>query len=105
MKPKLNDFKKLLAEMTEEEVRKELLKLFQKLEQVQIFYAQDLLSKEDRQKILEEAKKKIYSQYWTRTGNPRNVSNAHVKSIISDFEKVSAFPNEGVDLLLYNIKS
>ena len=90
----------LLHEMTVEELRAELLKLFQKLEQVQMFYAQDLLSKEDRQKLLDEAKKKIYSQYWTRTGNPRNVSNSHVKSIISDFEKVSAFPNEVVDLLL-----
>ena len=61
MKPKLSDFKKLLAEMTVEELRAELLKLFQKLEQVQMFYAQDLLSKEDRQKLLDEAKKKIYS--------------------------------------------
>ena len=104
MKPKLSDFKKLLAEMTVEELRAELLKLFQKLEQVQMFYAQDLLSKEDRQKLLDEAKKKIYSQYWTRTGNPRDVSNAHVKTIISDFEKVSAFPNEVVDLLLYRVK-
>ena len=42
-KPKLSDFKKLLAEMTEEELRTELLKLFSKLEQVQIFYAQDLI--------------------------------------------------------------
>jgi Family of unknown function (DUF6155) len=103
-KPKLSDFKKLLAEMTEEELRTELLKLFNKLEQVQMFYAQDLLSKEDRLKFLEEAKRKIYAEYWTRTGNPRIVNNAKVKSIQSDFEKTSAFPNEVIELLLYRVE-
>jgi phage portal protein BeeE len=79
-KPKLSDFKKLLAEMNEEELRGELLKLFQKLEQVQTFYAQDLLSKEDRQKILDEAKKKINRQFWTPSGNPKmNTSNAEIR--------------------------
>jgi Family of unknown function (DUF6155) len=104
-KPKLSDFKKLLAEMTEEEVRAELLKLFNKLEQVQMFYAQDLMSKEDRQKILEDCKSKIYKKFWTSQGNPRNnISNADIRKIISDFEKISAFPYEVVDLLLYRVE-
>jgi Family of unknown function (DUF6155) len=103
-KPKLSDFKKLLAEMTEEEVRAELLKLFNKLEQVQLFYAQDLMGKEDRQKILEECKTKIYKKFWTPSGNPRNnVSNADIRKIITDFEKISAFPHEVVELILYRV--
>ena len=105
-KPKLSDFKRLLAEMTEEEVRAELLKLFNKLEQVQLFYAQDLLSKEDRQKIIKETKEKIYKKFWTPSGNPRNnVSNADIRKIISDFEKISAFPSEVIDLLLYRVET
>lgn len=105
-KPKLSDFKKLLAEMTEEELRAELLKLFNKLEQVQMFYAQDLMGKEDRQKILEECKTKIYKKFWTPSGNPRNnVSNADIRKIITDFEKISAFPHEVVDLLLYRVET
>jgi hypothetical protein len=105
-KPKLADFKRLINEMTEAELRGELLKLFNKLEQVQTFYAQDLLSKEDRQKLLQEAKDKIYKKFWTPSGNPRNnVSNADIRKIISDFEKVSAFPNEVVDLLLYRVET
>jgi hypothetical protein len=39
-KPKLSDFKKLLAELSHEELKTEMLKLFQKLPQVQAFYAQ-----------------------------------------------------------------
>jgi hypothetical protein len=91
-KPKLSDFKKLLAEMTEEELRAEMLKLFNKLEQVQLFYAEDLMGKEDRQKILEECKTKIYKKFWTPSGNPRNnVSNADIRKIITDFEKFRLF--------------
>ena len=104
-KPKLSDFKRLIAEMTEAELREELLKLFNKLEQVQLFYAQDLLSKDDRQKILKETKTKIYKKFWTPSGNPRmNVSNAEIRSLINDFEKVSAFPNEVVELILYRVE-
>jgi hypothetical protein len=43
-KPKLTDFKRFLAEMTQEELRAEMLKLFSKLDQVQAFYAQELMS-------------------------------------------------------------
>lgn len=104
-KPKLSDFKKLLAEMTEEELRSELLKLFNKLEQVQMFYAQDLLSKDDRQKILQEAKDKIYKKFWTPSGSPRNnVSNTDIRKIIADFEMVSPFPHEVIDLILHRVE-
>jgi hypothetical protein len=104
-KPKLSDFKKILAEMTEEELRAELLKLFNKLEQVQMFYAQDLLSKDDRQKILQEAKDKIYKKFWTPSGSPRNnISNVDLRKIIADFEKISAFPHELIDLILHRVE-
>jgi predicted metal-dependent peptidase len=104
-KPKLADFKRFLAEMTEEELRAEMLKLFSKLDQVQGFYAQELMSESGRKAMLDEYKKKIYSQYWTRTGNPRSVSNAEVRKIIGEFEKVSVFPTEMIDLLLYRVET
>jgi Family of unknown function (DUF6155) len=104
-KPKLTDFKRFLAEMTEDELRAELLKLFSKLDQVQGFYAQELMSDSDRKSVLEEYKKKVYNQYWTRTGNPRSVSNAEVRKIIGEFEKVSVFPSEMIDLLLHRVET
>ncbi len=104
-KPKLNDFKKHLASLAEDELRAELLKLFGKLPQVQEFYAQDLMSETERKAMLDEYKKKIYKHFWTPGGNPRNnVSNAEIRKLISTFEKVSVFPHELVDLLIYRVE-
>ncbi len=102
-KIKLTDFKKFIGQMTEEEMRHELTILFTKLPQVHDYYAQELLSPQDRKKILDEYKKKVYNQFWTRTGNPRNTSNAEVRKIITEFEKVSVIPKEVVELLLYRV--
>jgi Family of unknown function (DUF6155) len=99
-KPKLTDFKRFLAAMTEEELRAEMLKLFSKLDQVQAFYAQELMSDSDRKSILEAYKKKVFDQYWTRGGNPRNGNNAAARKTIGEFEKIAVFPVEVIDLLL-----
>jgi Family of unknown function (DUF6155) len=102
-KPKLSDFKKLLAELSHEELKAEMLKLFQKLPQVQAFYAQDLSSPEERKKILDTYKKKIYNEFWTRGDNPKIANGTALKLIISDFEKVCVAQAELVELLLYRV--
>ena len=104
-KPKLSDFKKYLASLDEAGLREELLKLFSKLPQVQEFYAQELLSDAGRKAMLEDYKKKIYNQFWTRTGNPRQPSNAELRTMLSNFEKVSVFPSEVIDLYLYRVET
>lgn len=101
-KPKLSDFKKFLAELSHEELKAEMLKVFQKLSQVQDFYAQELLSETDRRKMLEEYKKKIYKEFWTPSGNYKNTSNSKVRTMISDFEKVCVSQSE---LVLFIFKS
>ena len=88
-KPKLSDFKKLLAKLSHEELKAEMLKLFQKLEQVQAFYAQELLSETDRRKILEDYKKKVYNEFWIRGGNPKMASGAALRKIIAKFGIIS----------------
>ena len=102
-KIKLTDFKKFIGQMTEEEMRNELTILFSKLPQVHDYYAQELMPPEVRKSVLDEYKKKVYNQFWTRTGNPRNTSNAEVRKIITAFEKVSVMPKEVVELLLYRV--
>lgn len=104
-KPKLKDLKTYFDSLDEAGVREELLKLFGKLPQVQEFYAQELMSDSERKAMLEEYKRKIYNQFWTRTGNPRSASNAEIKALISNFEKVSVFPSEVIDLLLYRVET
>lgn len=103
-KPKRNDFNKYLAELDEAALRAELSKLFDKLPQVQEFYAQELMSESERKAMLEAYKKKVYSQFWTRGENPRNASNAELKRLLTDFEQVSVFPHELIDLLLYRVE-
>lgn len=102
-KPKLSDFKKLLASLSHEELKDEMLKLFQKLPQVQAFYAQDFSSPEDRQKILADYKNKIYNQFWTRSGNPKIPTGTALKLIIGEFEKVCVSQSELAELLLYRV--
>ena len=102
-KAKLSDFKKLLATFSEQEAKDELLKLFNKLPQVQDFYLQELASEEDRKKVVEDCKKKIYNEFWTRSGNPKIGNNTTIRKVISDFEKVSVAPSELIELLLYRV--
>ena len=104
-KPKLSDFKKYIGEMNQTDLQKELIKLFSKLNQVQEFYAQELLSEDERQEILAEYKDKIYKEFWTRTGNPRSPSNARIRELISHYENVSVFPFDVIDLILYRVET
>jgi Family of unknown function (DUF6155) len=103
-KIKLNDFKKFLASLSEEEVRAEMLKLI-KLEQVQAFYAQDLMSDEARDNMLAEYKTKITRQLITPTGKPKsNISNVNIRKLISNFEKVASFEYDVIDLILHRVE-
>ncbi|MBI5916582.1 MAG: hypothetical protein HY842_14490 [Bacteroidetes bacterium] len=104
-KPKLKDLKTYFDSLDEAGVREELLKLFGKLPQVQEFYAQELLSDSERKAMLEDYKAKIYKQFWTKSGNPRSASNAEIRTLINNFEKVSIFPSEVIDLLLYRVET
>ncbi len=103
-KIKLTDFKKFLASLTEEEVRAEMLKLI-KLEQVQGFYAQDLMTDDARDKMLEEYKIKVGRQIITAGGNVKSdISNATIRKLISDFEKVASFQYDVIDLLIHRVE-
>ncbi len=103
-KPKLTDLKRYLGEMTEAELRAELLNLFSKLSQVQDFYAQELMSPIERKAILDQYKKKIYAQFYTRTGNPRDPNNIEIRKLLTEFQKVSVVPAELAELLLYRVE-
>jgi Family of unknown function (DUF6155) len=104
-KSKLPDLKKLIAEMSETELREEIIKLYTKLPQVKDYYNQDLMSEEERQEVLKGFKDKIYKQFWTSGGNPRGmVNNTTIKGIISDYEKIAVFPYDVVDLLIYRVE-
>ncbi len=104
-KPKLKDLRTYLASLDETGLREELLKLFGKLTQVQEFYAQELMSDKERKAMLEGYRRKIYSHFWTKTGNRKRPSNAKLRELINNYEKVSVFPSEVIDLLLYRVET
>ena len=104
-KSKLPQFKKLIAEMDEVALREELLKLYTKLPIVKDFYNQDLMTEEERQVVLKTYKDKIYKQFWTSRGSPRDYpNNAQIRSLISEFEKIAIFPYDVIDLLIYRVE-
>lgn len=103
-KAKLTDLKRFLAELSEAELREEIQQLFAKLPQVQAFYAQELLAPADRKMVVDELKKKIAGQFYTRMGNPKSPSNAELRKLISDFEKTAVVKADVVELLLYRVE-
>jgi hypothetical protein len=96
--------KKYLNTLTEAELRAELIKLFGKLEQVKAYYGQELATKEERVSMLTAYKKELYGKFWTKGGSPKVFSNAEIKKVLTDFEKISLFPHELVDLILYRVE-
>lgn len=91
--------------MDEVALREELLKLYTKLPLVKDFYNQDLMTEEERQVVLKTYKDKIYKQFWTSRGNPKDYpNNAQIRSLISEFEKIAVFPYDVIDLLIYRVE-
>lgn len=104
-KSKISDLKKILDEMSEEELKQEILKLYNKLPQVKDFYNQDLMTEGERQEVLAKYKQKIYKEFWTSKGNPKGmVNNSTIKNIISEYEKICLFQYDLVDLLIYRVE-
>jgi Family of unknown function (DUF6155) len=104
-KSKITDLKKILEEMTQDELKLEILKLYNKLPQVKDFYNQDLMTEEERQEVLKKYKEKIYREFWTSKGKPKGmVNNSTIKNIISDYEKICLFAFDLVDLLIYRVE-
>ena len=100
-KSKLSDLKQYLAEQTEAELREEILRLFKKLKQVQDYYAQEFMSPAEREVMLSEFKQKINGQFYTRSGSPKNPSNAEIRRLITEFEHVAVVKADVIDLLIY----
>lgn len=103
-KAKLTDLQHYLAEQTDAELREEILRLFKKLKQVQDYYAQELLSPAERQKMLDQYKKKVDGHFYTRSGNPKIPSNAQLRQLIKAFEQVAVVPADVVELLIHRVE-
>jgi hypothetical protein len=103
-KPTLAYFKKHIATLSENDLRMELLKLFISVKEVPAFYAIGTQTPAEAEKAVKELKAKIYKQFWTPSGNPRNISNATIRKDLLAFEKSGATPAELLDVLVYRVE-
>jgi hypothetical protein len=95
------DLTKFLNDLSKEELIKEFEKLYQKFKEVKTFY--DIELSGDTTAIVNEVKKKIKNEYMPDRGFGKARSSV-VKKLIDDFEKVSIYPKDLVEVNLYRVE-
>lgn len=95
------ELNRYLKEMTRTELENEVKKLYSKFGEVKKFYELEL--REDTTKVLNEFKAKIKKEYFPKRGYGR-ASNSASRKVISEFKKISIFPRDVIELLLYRVE-
>lgn len=92
-------FIKYLENASEEELSDELQTLYSKYPEIKEHYTMELGTSEDRKKIYDKAKKKLFKLYERyRTRARQTKANAIIKNI----ERISVFDHELADFYLYH---
>ncbi len=95
--------KKYIKNLSEAELKEELIKLYQKLPQVKTYYKAELSV--DGTKVYEEYKKKLDREirklYNVKFGGYRN---KEMNAIINEFEKMAVFKVDIAQLMLHRVK-
>ena len=95
------DLPKFLNDLTKEELIKEVEKLYQKFDTVKTFY--DIEISGDTSEIVKKVKDKIKKEYMPDRGFGK-ARSSEVKKIISEFTKVSIYPRDLIDVILYRVE-
>jgi len=95
------DLTKFLVDLTKEELEKEVEKLYVKFKEVKTYY--DIELSGDTSAIVNEIKAKIKKEYNPDKGYGKGRA-AVVKKIIDDFAKISVFPIDLIDIILYRVE-
>ncbi len=95
--------KKHLQSLTSDELVAEILKLVKRFKDVKTYFDMELGDSAQQAAIVEGVKQQIKKQFFPARGygNPKA---AEVRKLISDFRKVSVFPFDVVDVLLYRVE-
>ena len=95
--------KKHLQSLTHDELVEEVLKLAKRFKDVKTYFDMELGDTEQQAAIVETVKQKIRKLFFPTRGygNPKA---AEVRKLISDFRKVSVFPFDVVDVLLFRVE-
>jgi len=96
--------KKHLGHLEQKELIEEIAKLFAKFKEVKQYYQMEYGSVADRNKIVEDYKKKIRNEFYTRSGIPKYSSLSNLKKLLSNFSKSSPFKYDVIDVMLYRVE-
>lgn len=96
-------FIKHIEQLESEELRKELMILYDKLDLVRTHYALELGTDKDRKKRYDQIKKQIRSKYATKSlKKPRRPRIQKVNKILSEVASRAIFEYEMIDIYLFN---
>lgn len=95
--------KKHLQSLTHDELVEEVLKLAKRFKEVKTYFEMELGDTKQQTAIVESVKQKIKKQFFPARGygNPKA---AEIRKLISEFRKVSVFPFDVVDVLLFRVE-
>ena len=95
--------KKHLQSLSQDELVEEVLKLAKRFKDVKMYFDMELGDTKQQTAIVEGVKEKIKKQFFPTRGygNPKA---AEVRKLISEFRKVSVFPFDVVDVLLFRVE-
>ena len=97
------ELSKYLTSLQPEELIKEINTLYANHKSVQAYYALELGGEAKAIELLQKYKVKIRKQYFPdkRNGNPKA---AKLRSLITEFKKLSPYPMHTIDLMLYRVE-
>ena len=90
-----------LEQLETEELREEVIRLYDKFNQVKEYYQSEL--SEGENPLLESYKKRIRSAYFPKTGKGRR-KNSRVRKLLGEYKKVAVFDYDMIDLLLFRVE-
>ncbi len=97
------ELKKYIATLSNDELQNELIKLFEKFDQVKHFYTAELSN--DTQILISKYKQKIEKEFQRASARSSNSYRiTEINNIIKEFEKVSVFSIDIIELKLYRVE-
>ncbi|WP_017729979.1 DUF6155 family protein [Nafulsella turpanensis] len=95
----LKQLKRHLQELSEEELREEIIRLYQNVPLVKEYFQLEL--SQDSAALVSTYKQKIQRYYFPKGKSLKRPKAAKMRELIRDFQRISSFPYDVADLLLY----
>ena len=95
----VKQLKRHLQELSEEELREEMIRLYQRFPLVKEYFQLEL--SQDSTALVSAYKQKIQRYYFPKGKSIKRPKAAKMRGLIRDFQRISTFPYDVADLLLF----